>query len=129
VVGGQTSISRKITGSSVRYYGSLIRIGVPTVKKTLSVSSSIVAAKDQVSSDLGGEVAILHLKSGVYYGLDGVGARIWDLTQEPRTVEEVRDVILSEYDVEPNHCQSDLITLLQRLADEGLIEVKDGISR
>jgi hypothetical protein len=99
---------------------------VPTVKKTLSVSSSVVAAKDQVSSDLGDEVAILHLNAGVYYGLDGVGARIWDLIQQPRTVEEVRDVLIREYEVEPDRCESDLITLLQRLADEGLIEVKDG---
>jgi hypothetical protein len=123
---GASELLEKITGSTVRYYGSPIRDGVPTVKKTLSVSSSIVAAKDQVSSDLGDEVAILHLKAGVYYGLDGVGARIWDLIQEPRTVEEVRDVLVSEYEVEPDRCESDLITLLQRLADEGLIEVIDG---
>ena len=120
--------SRKITGSTVRYYDSPIRDGVLTVKKRLSVNSSIVAANDQVSSDLGGEVAILHLKAGVYYGLDAVGARIWDLIQRPRTVKEVRDVLVSEYDVGPDRCESDLITLLQRLADEGLIEVKDGTS-
>jgi hypothetical protein len=98
------------------------------VEKTLSVNSSIVAADAQVSSDLGGEVAILHLKAGVYYGLDAVGARIWDLIQEPRTAEEVRDVLVSEYEVEPDRCESDLITLLQRLADERLIEVKDRTS-
>ncbi len=87
------------------------------MKKTLSINSSIVAATDQVSSDLGGEVAILHLKAGVYYGLDAVGARIWNLIQQPRTVQEVRDVIVSEYEVGPDRCESDLITLLQRLAD------------
>jgi len=84
-----------------------------------------VAAKDQASSDLGGEVAILHLKAGTYYGLDVVGARIWSLVQEPRTVKEIRDVLVSEYEVEPDRCESDLIALLKRLADEGLIEVKD----
>jgi hypothetical protein len=96
------------------------------VKTTLSVSSSVVAAGDQVSSDLGGEVAILHLKAGVYYGLEAVGARIWSLIQEPRTVEEIRDILASEYEVEPGRCESDLIALLQRLVDEGLIEAKDG---
>jgi hypothetical protein len=96
------------------------------VKRTLSTSSSVVAAKDQVSSDLGGEVAILDLKAGTYYGLDTVGARIWGLIQEPRTVREIRDVLVSEYEVEPGRCESDLIALLQRLADEGLIEVRDG---
>ena len=95
------------------------------MKRTLSVSSSVVAANDQVSSDLGGEVAILHLKAGMYYGLEAVGARIWNLIQEPRPVEEIRDILVREYEVEPDRCESDLIVLLTRLADEGLIEVKD----
>jgi hypothetical protein len=83
-----------------------------------------VAAKNQVSSDLGGEVAILDLKAGVYYGLDAVGARIWSLIQEPRTVNEIRNILLEEYEVEPERCERDLLVLLQRLANEGLIEVE-----
>ena len=90
----------------------------------VSPDSTVVAAKDQVSSDLGGEVAILDLKAGVYYGLDAVGARIWSLIQEPRTVYEIRDIPLEEYEVEPERCERDLLALLQRLADEGIIEVE-----
>jgi Coenzyme PQQ synthesis protein D (PqqD) len=90
----------------------------------VSGGSTVVAAKDQVSSDLGGEVAILDLKAGVYYGLDAVGARIWSLIQEPRTVIEIRDILLEEYEVEPERCERDLLVLLQRLADEGIIEVE-----
>jgi hypothetical protein len=90
----------------------------------VSGGSTVVAAKDQVSSDLGGEVAILDLKAGVYYGLDAVGARIWSLIQEPRTVNEIRDILLEEYEVEPERCERDLLALLQRLADEGIIEVE-----
>jgi hypothetical protein len=90
----------------------------------VSGGSTVVAAKDQVSSDLGGEVAILDLKAGVYYGLDAVGARIWSLIQEPRTVNEIRDILLEEYEVEPERCERDLLVLLQRLADEGIIEVE-----
>ena len=84
-----------------------------------------MAAKDQASSDLGGEVAILDLKAGVYYGLDAVGGRIWSLIQEPRTVNEIRDILLEEYEVEPEHCERDLLALLRRLADEGLVEVRN----
>jgi Coenzyme PQQ synthesis protein D (PqqD) len=91
----------------------------------VSGSSTVVAAKDQVSSDLDGEVAILDLKAGVYYGLDAVGARIWSLIQEPRTVNEIRDILLEEYDVEPERCERDLLVLLRRLADEGLVEVRN----
>jgi hypothetical protein len=94
------------------------------MKSTVSGHSTVVAARDQVSSDLGNEVAILDLKAGVYYGLDDVAARIWNLIREPRTVNEIRDILLEEYEVEPERCERDLLALLERLAAEGLIEAK-----
>jgi hypothetical protein len=93
---------------------------------TISDRSVVVAAKDQVSCDLAGEAAILNIKNGVYYGLDPVGARIWNLVQEPRAVAEIQNAITSEYDVEPERCARDLASLLEKLLAEGLIEVSDG---
>ena len=93
---------------------------------TISDRSVVVATKDQVSCDLAGEAAILNIKNGVYYGLDPVGARIWNLVQEPRAVAEIQNAITSEYDVEPERCARDLVDLLEKLLAEGLIEVKDG---
>ena len=95
------------------------------MKSTILRSSIISVAKEQVSCDLAGEVAILDLKSGVYYGLNAVGARIWNLIQEPKTVSEVRDALLEEYNIKPDCCEHDLLALLQELAAKGLIEVKD----
>jgi len=92
---------------------------------TISDRSVVVAAKDQVSCDLAGEAAILNIKNGVYYGLDPVGARIWNLVQEPRAVAEIQNAITNEYDVEPERCARDLLGLLEKLLAEGLIEVKD----
>ena len=92
---------------------------------TITDRSVVVVAKDQVSCDLAGEVAILNVKNGVYYGLDPVGARIWNLMQEPRAVAEIQDAITNEYDVEPERCIRDLVGLLEKLLAEGLIEVKD----
>jgi hypothetical protein len=94
---------------------------------TISLNSTVVAAKGQVSSEIGSEVAILDLEAGTYYGLDAVGARIWALIHEPKMVSEVRDVILDEYQVDPGRCERDLLALLRRLADEGLVEVDDEI--
>jgi hypothetical protein len=96
------------------------------VKRELSVDSTVVAAESQVSSDLGGEIAILELKSGAYYGLDDVGAQVWQLIQDPKRVSEIRDALLEEYEVEPERCERDLIALLGRLADKELIEVRNG---
>ena len=95
------------------------------MKNTLTRHSVILIAKEQLSCDLGGEVAILNLKNGVYYGLDPVGARIWNLIQEPRRVSAVWDALVKEYDVEPNRCERDLLAFLHDLAAEGLVEVQD----
>ena len=85
--------------------------------------ASVVARQEQVSSDLAGETVILDLKSGVYYGLNSVGASIWNLIQEPKTVNEVREALLAKYKVEPEQCDRDLLALLEQLEAEGLIEV------
>jgi hypothetical protein len=90
----------------------------------ISLKTIVVASKDNVSCDLGEEAAILHMRSGVYYGLDPVGARIWKLLDQPKTVEDLRAVILDEYEVEPAKCESDLLGLLEKLRAEGLIEVR-----
>jgi len=95
------------------------------MKELVSEHSTVVVAKEQVSADLGGEAAILNLKDGVYYGLNPIGARIWTLIQEPRRVQDIRDILLKEYEVEPTRCERDLLALLQHLAAEGLLEVKD----
>jgi hypothetical protein len=85
---------------------------------------TIVAAPGQVSADLSGEAAILNLQSGKYYGLKAVGARIWELVQQPRTLAELQAAILQEYDVPEEQCARDLEALLGQLAQEGLIEVR-----
>lgn len=90
---------------------------------TLREQSLVVAAKDQVSCDLAGEAAILGLRDGVYYGLDLVGARVWNLIQEPTTFAALRDTLLGEYDVEASNLESDLRELLEQLSKHGLVVV------
>jgi len=42
-------------------------------------NSCVVASDEQVSTSLGAETVILGMGDGVYYGLDAVGARVWDV--------------------------------------------------
>jgi hypothetical protein len=89
----------------------------------LSEQTRIVVSKDQVSCDLQGEAAILNLNNGVYYGLDPVGARVWNLIQQSKTFAEVRQAMLEEYDVEADRLDADLRELLGQLKEQGLIEL------
>ncbi|MEM9808147.1 MAG: PqqD family peptide modification chaperone [Cyanobacteria bacterium P01_D01_bin.56] len=91
----------------------------------ISPRSIVSPMPEQVSSELNGEVVILNLTSGVYYGLNEVGARIWELIQQPRSVEQIYSILLDEYEVAPDACQQELFNLLQGLKNACLIEVSD----
>lgn len=90
----------------------------------LSKSSIIKVSKEAVHCDVEDEVVILGMKDGVYYGLNPVGAFIWSQIQEPRRIEEIRDLILEEFDVGKEKCEADLMELLEDLLDHSLIEVE-----
>ena len=88
----------------------------------LTPGTRVVQAGGQVWSDLEDEVAILHVERGRYYGLNPVGARIWRLLEEERTLEQLETaLLLADYEVEPDVLRRDIETLLQRMSREGLV--------
>ncbi|MEM9151034.1 MAG: PqqD family protein [Cyanobacteria bacterium P01_F01_bin.3] len=82
-----------------------------------------MAAPNQVSSELAGESVILNVKTGLYYGLNAVGASIWGKIQSPKTFQELCDAITAEYDVPPEHCVADIHELLEEMIAADLIQV------
>jgi hypothetical protein len=95
----------------------------------LSLGSVVVATAEQVSCPLGEESAILNLKNSVYYGMNPVGARVWTLLQQPRSVGELRDTLLDEYEVAADTCERELFELLEKMRIEGLVEVRNAATR
>ena len=89
----------------------------------LSEETQVKAAEGQMSCDLAGEAAILNMTTGVYYGLDPIGARVWELIQQPASVARLRDALLEEYEVEPSVVEADIKALLSDMMSHGLVEV------
>jgi hypothetical protein len=87
-----------------------------------------MVTSQQVSCPLGDESAILNMKNSVYYGVNPVGATVWNLLKEAKTVGQIRDAILNEYEVDALRCEKDLFALLEEMRSEGLIEVRDRLA-
>lgn len=87
-------------------------------------TTTIVKRSDrQVACNLNGEVALLDLDKGLYYGLQDVGAHVWNALQEPCSVGEIVTTVLDHFDVASETCRSDVLTFLADLRAAGLIEV------
>lgn len=89
----------------------------------ISESSRISTSKDNVYCELEGEAVILNLRDGIYYGLNPIGLRIWELLQSPRTLNEILDSLTEEYEVDRETCRADVLALLKEFSDKGLVEI------
>ena len=92
---------------------------------TLSKDSVVVATKQSISADLSEDAVILSLEENVYYGLNPVGAQIWSLIQEPRSLGAVLDALLEEFDVDEATCETDLHALITEMLGRKLVEIRD----
>ena len=95
------------------------------MENVISDQAQVVATKDQSSCPLGDDTVILDLKAGLYFSLDNVGAMIWQLIQQPKSVKELREAILQTFDVERQVCDRDLLALLHELASRNLVEIRE----
>jgi hypothetical protein len=92
--------------------------------KTITNDATVMVVDNVVSCDLDGEAAILNMNDGVYYGLHPIGARIWNLIQKHSTINHIVQVLLDEFDVEPDRCRKDIYELLEQLLNNELVEIK-----
>lgn len=87
----------------------------------LSLRHSITVAPDIVFREVDGEAVILNLDSGLYFGLDQVGTRIWHLIQEHGSLQKIFETMCEEFDVGSDTLERDLLGLMDELCAKGLV--------
>lgn len=90
----------------------------------LTAESLISAHPEQLSSDLDGETILLQMSSGLYYGLNEIGAVIWEMIQTPHQFQDIQEKLLETYEVAPEVCKQEVTKLVSELYEAGLVEVK-----
>lgn len=114
--------SRRVPLLNPPFPDSPIPLIPPSPDNPMTLSTRVTAGPDHLSSNLAGEVVILSLDRGLYYGLDEVGARIWEmLSDTPVTPEQICDRLETEYDVDRATLESDILDLLEDLHAEGIV--------
>lgn len=91
---------------------------------TIAPNTMVVVSPQQVSTTLGDEAVILGGDAGQYFGLNQVGARIWELVQQPVRVAAICATVCDEYEVTAEQCERDVLELLNELHAKGLLDVR-----
>lgn len=89
---------------------------------SVDLQSVLVRSSELVHSEVDGEITMMNVETGRYYGLSStVAADIWRLLQQPVKAQQICEQLVSEYRVEPDRCEREVLAFLQRLSDEGVI--------
>ena len=89
----------------------------------LSPDDRLMPSEQVMMRELSGESVLLDLKSGVYFGLNGVGTRIWALMAEGGSLRDVGHAVCEEFEVEPSDLQDELLRFASELCAHGLCHV------
>ena len=92
--------------------------------KIKSQSASVLFRRnpDLIGANIDDELVMMSVDRGQYYGLGGVGPRVWELIEQPSTLDELVERILEEFDVEPDVCERDMRKFLEQMQQLGLVE-------
>src|SRR4029079_12886064 len=74
-----------------------------------------------VFRELDGEAVLLNLDSGMYFGLDRIGTRIWQLVEQHGRIDPIVTTLVDEYDADATVLREDVARLLGALTEKGLV--------
>ena len=89
----------------------------------LSFASRVSVPADVLVNVVGEESVLLNLKTERYFGLDGVGTRMWTVLTTSPSVQAAYEKLLAEYEVEGGRLRADLQALISQLTEQGLLEI------
>ena len=76
---------------------------------------------DCVTAMVEDELVMMSVDLGRYFGLNPTAGRVWELLEEPRTLDDLCDTLQQEYDVAPDTCRQELTALVEDLKQQGLV--------
>lgn len=85
---------------------------------------SVVMARDSVfSTTVDDDLVLFNPDDGQYFGSGTVGMRIWSMISEKRKVAEICGSLATEFEVDAERCEHDVLQFLASLRERDLITV------
>ena len=79
---------------------------------------------DWLSAKVGDELVMMSAAKGNYVGLSEVGARIWEIIETPAPVEDICARLLTEFEVSPEVCRTEVEAFLNELQAHGAVALE-----
>jgi len=89
----------------------------------LALESRLVRMPELVACDMDGELVMMSIERGEYYGVGGVGTRVWQLLEEPVSLGRIVHTVMQEFEVDEAACRQDMFSFADQLLSLGLVRL------
>ena len=89
----------------------------------MNLHTKVTIPPQVLANQLDQEMVILDLVSGTYFGLNPVGAQIWQFLSQGKTIAEICEEMLDKYDVSPSDIERDVVNLTTQLLSKNLVQI------
>lgn len=90
----------------------------------LALDTVVARSSAPVTAPVDDEMVLLVPRQSRYLAFDAVGRHIWELLEEPQSVEQLCGTLQTQFDVTPETCAADVLAFLEQLADSDLLEIQ-----
>lgn len=94
-------------------------------KPAITLSSVAVRSDKPLAAEVDGEVVLMSVSDGLYFGLNAVGSDIWRRLAQPTRLADLCAALAAEYESDPAQIERDVLALMGQLADRQLLEVRE----
>jgi hypothetical protein len=95
----------------------------PDHMRSLTPATLVTRKPDLLAADMDGDVVMMSIAQGAYYGIGGVGPRVWELLATPSSVRDLTAVICAEFAVDETTCGTDIQAFVEQLMAHDLVSV------
>ena len=88
------------------------------------MTDSVRISKDVIIQELEGDAILLNIQDGMFFGLNPVAHRMWELLTELGEAEKVLTQLRQEYEASEEQLRQDLIDFIEKLRLKGLVEIQ-----
>ena len=89
---------------------------------SIGVDGRVRIGRDVHVREFDGELVILDLEKGDYFGVNEIGARLWHGLESGKSCCEIARELVTSYETEPGRLLADLVALTDEFIAKGLVE-------
>lgn len=85
-------------------------------------AARLTRASNIIATEVDGEVVLMSIENGCYFGLDPIGSEIWRRLDEAKSAEALTAELKDHFEGDPDAIERETLAFLGELADNALVE-------